>query len=206
MALSKVDYNSLNVTAVASKALKWNSDADGFETGDVGGSLVLLATETASSDATIELRGANSSTYQTVLCTFSKVIPVTDDVIFKVKFLTASNTQFGGYNYAGYGYDDSGATLTRNDAGASVMDLVQNVGSAATEDGVSGQIWMNNPSSALRPSFNAMWHAVDSGGDTLVMSSAGTVTNSEATNGVHIYFSSGNIESGEFRMYGLKNA
>ena len=53
MALSKVNYNSLNVTAAASKALKWNSTPNGFETGDVGGSLVLLATETASSSATI---------------------------------------------------------------------------------------------------------------------------------------------------------
>jgi hypothetical protein len=47
MALSKVDFNNINVTPAASKALKWNSSADGFETGDVGGSMVLLSTVTA---------------------------------------------------------------------------------------------------------------------------------------------------------------
>ena len=64
MALSKVDYNSLNVTAAASKALKWNSSADGFEAGDLGGSLVLLATETASSSATISFTSDIDSTYK----------------------------------------------------------------------------------------------------------------------------------------------
>ena len=62
MALSKVDYNSLNVTAAASKALKWNSAADGFETGDIVGAMVLLATETASSSATIDFTSGIDST------------------------------------------------------------------------------------------------------------------------------------------------
>ena len=53
MALSKVDYNSLNVTAAASKALKWNSTPNGFETGDIAGNMVLLTTGTASGDSTI---------------------------------------------------------------------------------------------------------------------------------------------------------
>jgi hypothetical protein len=49
MALSKVDFNSINVTPAASKAIKFNSSNNGLETGDVGGSLVLISTQTASS-------------------------------------------------------------------------------------------------------------------------------------------------------------
>ena len=65
MALSKVDYNSLNVTPAASKALKWNSDADGFETGDVGGSMVLLETLTADDSGTTLTFPSNiDSTYK----------------------------------------------------------------------------------------------------------------------------------------------
>ena len=51
MALSKVNFNSLNVTPAASKAIKFNSNNNGIETGDVGGSLVLLETQTLSSAA-----------------------------------------------------------------------------------------------------------------------------------------------------------
>jgi MFS-type transporter involved in bile tolerance (Atg22 family) len=53
MALSKVNYNSMNVTPAASKAIKFNSSNNGLETGDIGGNLVLLATQTASSNATL---------------------------------------------------------------------------------------------------------------------------------------------------------
>ena len=75
MALSKVDYNSLNVTAAASKALKWNSGADGFETGNIAGALVLLATETASSSATISFTSGIDSTYDEYVFKFINIHP-----------------------------------------------------------------------------------------------------------------------------------
>jgi len=49
MALSKVNFNSLNVTPSASKVLKFNSNNNGLETGDVGGAMTLISTQTASS-------------------------------------------------------------------------------------------------------------------------------------------------------------
>jgi len=39
MALSKVNFNSMNVTPAASKAIKFNSSNNGLETGDIGGAL-----------------------------------------------------------------------------------------------------------------------------------------------------------------------
>ena len=47
MALSKVNFNSLNLTPTASKVVKFNSNNNGLEAGDVGGSLVLISTSTA---------------------------------------------------------------------------------------------------------------------------------------------------------------
>ena len=83
MALSKVDYNSLNVTAAASKALKWNSGADGFETGDVAGSMVLLATETASASATVSFTSDIDSTYDEYVFKFYDIHPSNDSVDFQ---------------------------------------------------------------------------------------------------------------------------
>ena len=60
MALSKVNFNSLNVTPAASKALKFNSSNNGLETGDVGGSLVLISTQTASSSGTLDFVNGTS--------------------------------------------------------------------------------------------------------------------------------------------------
>ena len=52
MALSKVNFNSLNLTPTASKTVVFNSSNNGIEAGDVGGSMVLISELTASSSAT----------------------------------------------------------------------------------------------------------------------------------------------------------
>ena len=64
MALSKADFNNINVTPAASKKLKWNASANGFETGDVGGSMVLLSTQTASGSANLSFTSGIDSTYK----------------------------------------------------------------------------------------------------------------------------------------------
>ena len=42
MALNKLKFNSINVTPAANKALKFNSSADGFETGSASTALVVF--------------------------------------------------------------------------------------------------------------------------------------------------------------------
>ena len=53
MALNKLPFGSFNVTPSASTAIRFNSDADGFETASAGGSLVKIASTTASSSASV---------------------------------------------------------------------------------------------------------------------------------------------------------
>ena len=67
MALSKVNFNSMNVTPSASKAIKFNSSNNGLETGDIGGSMVLISTQTASSSSTIDFTSGIDSTYKEYL-------------------------------------------------------------------------------------------------------------------------------------------
>ena len=64
MALSKVNFNSMNVTPSASKAIKFNSSNNGLETGDIGGSLVFISEQTASSSANISFTSGIDSTYK----------------------------------------------------------------------------------------------------------------------------------------------
>ena len=94
MALSKVDYNSLNVTAAASKALKWNSSADGFETGDLVGSLVLLETQTASDSDTLSFTDNIDSTYSEYIFKFIDIHPETSSSLFTFQADTGTNTSY----------------------------------------------------------------------------------------------------------------
>ena len=82
MAISKVNFNSLNVTPTASKVLKFNSNNNGLEAGDVEGALVLLSTATASSSSTIDFTSSIDSTYKEYIFKFIDIHPATDGTDF----------------------------------------------------------------------------------------------------------------------------
>ena len=90
MALNKLKFNSLNVTPTASKVLKFNSSNDGLEAGDVGGALVLISEQTASSSANISFTSGIDSTYKEYIIKIINAHPQTDD-----KNLTFSFTSDG---------------------------------------------------------------------------------------------------------------
>ena len=75
MALSKVNFNSLNVTPSARKALKFNSSNNGLETGDVGGSLVLISETTASNSSAVNFTSGLDSTYKEYQFHFTDIHP-----------------------------------------------------------------------------------------------------------------------------------
>ena len=85
MALSKVNFNSLNVTPTASKTVKFNSNNNGLEAGDVGGSLVLISTSTASSSAIYDFTSGIDSTYKEYIFKFINIHPATDNAQFLFK-------------------------------------------------------------------------------------------------------------------------
>ena len=79
MALTKFNYNSFDVTPVASKALAFNSDADGLTTA-AEGSMVLIETLTADgSGTTVTFDSDIDSTYPIYLFKFINIHPATDD-------------------------------------------------------------------------------------------------------------------------------
>ena len=97
MALSKVNFNSLNLTPTASKVVKFNSNNNGLEAGDVGGSLVLISTSTASSSSTIDITSWLDSTYKEYIIKFINIHPATDNVNLQIYFSTNSGS---GYSIA----------------------------------------------------------------------------------------------------------
>ena len=78
MALNKLPFGSFNVTAAASTAIKFNSDADGFETASAGGSLVKIASSTASSSASVSFTSGIDSTYKEYIFILNNIHPATD--------------------------------------------------------------------------------------------------------------------------------
>ena len=212
MALSKVDYNSLNVTPTASKALKWNSSADGFEAGDLGGSLVLLATETASSSATISFTSDIDSTYKVYLFKFTDLHPATDNVQLMFNFSIDGGSNYNvskAHTFVDSYHDEAGtdATLTYSTAhdmvGTGFAKFNFNVGND-NDQSASGYMHLFDPSSTtfvkqyMAQQNNS--HNSDYTRNTYV---AGYGNTTSAVDAVQFKFSSGNIDSGVIKMYGI---
>ena len=220
MAISKFNYNSFNVTPVASAALAFDADADGFSTVSAS-SMTLIKTLTASSSATLSfVDGASDvvldNTYPVYLFKFISLHPATDNVLFQFNMSvdTGSNynvakttTHFDALNNE----DGTAASLnyrTGNDLaqGTGFKTLVEEVG-GDNDQNCSGEMFLFNPSSTTfikhftsrinntrRSNYSADHYSADYGNTT------------SAVDAVQFKMSSGNIDAGTIKLYGIKDS
>jgi hypothetical protein len=214
MALSKVNFNSMNVTPAASKAVKFNSSNNGLETGDLGGSLVLISTQTASSSSTINFTSGIDSTYKEYIFKFIDIHPATDNVNF-----TFQGSTDGGSNYnvtmtttvfrARHNEADDSALLgyiTGDDLAQSTsfQKLTAPIGNG-NDESFSGQISIYSPSNTtFVKHFIARCNTYQDNDATHDQYTAGYMNTTSAINAVQFKMSSGNIDAGTIKMYGVK--
>jgi len=213
MALSKVNFNSINVTPAASKAIKFNSSNNGLETGDIGGSLVLLSTQTASSSATLSFTSGIDSTYKEYQFHFIDIHPASNNV--KLHFNMSADS---GSNYnvtktttffrADHDEADSATALgynTSNDLAQSTN--FQGLGDIGNDNDqtLSGTLHLFNPSSTtFVKHFISTTNACDHADESRNYFVAGYGNTTSAIDAVQFKMSSGNTDSGTIKMYGVK--
>jgi len=203
MALNFANNNSLSaITALPSSI-----------TG--GGALNLITTQTASSSSTIDFTSGIDSTYDAYMFKFYDIHPATDNVKLTVGF------RDGGTDYdavktttAFYAYhkeDDSGTGLDYSTA----YDLAQSTSfqNIAFELGndndqcCSGTMHLFNPSSTtfvkhFISNFQNIRYDNMSENDYV----AGYCNTTTAIDGVQFKMSSGNIDAGTIKLYGIKDS
>jgi len=219
MALTKYNYNSFDVTPVASKALAFNSDADGLTTA-AGGNMVLIKEVTASSDANISFAHGTSdvvldSTYPIYVFEYINVHPQTDAQNFQVNFRDGSTA-----------YDATKTTATVNTqhseggAGGEVVyhaswDVAESTAIAVLAEGtgngndecVSGKLTLFNPSSTTFVThFISQTNNYYYSDYFMSWFVTGYCNVTAAIDGVQFTFSSGNIDAGTFKLYGIKDS
>jgi hypothetical protein len=212
MTLSKVNFNSLNVTPSASKALKFNSSNNGLETGDVGGSLVLLQTITASSDSTITFSSNIDSTYKEYIFKYINVHPSNDGKHLQVAFRDGGSnydaTMTTNYFRTHHDESDSEAYVAyRTDSDLAQSTSPQRLGIFVGSDNdqcCSGILHLFDPSNTYRTKHfiarTSNTYYTDYHQDEFI---AGYINVTAAIDGVQFSASSNTIESGTFKMYGV---
>jgi hypothetical protein len=221
MALNKLKFNSLNVTPVASKAVGFNSSADGLTTVS-GGSTVFIKKLTASSSSTLSFVDGSSSvvfdnTYKEYVFVFNNIHPSADGAEFQFQCSTNSGSSYGVTmtSTAGIGYHDEGdsyAAESYDDSrdiaqGTGFKILLREIGSANDECG-NGFLKIFNPSNTtfvkhFLATGNYNRHSIGGNEGTEHRVCSGYFNTTSAIDAIQFKMDTGNIDAGDICLYGI---
>jgi len=214
MALSKVNFNSLNVTPSASKFLAWDGDADALAAADIGGALTLIATATASSSANLSFTSGIDSTYKEYIFKYINIHPATNnaDWEFNVSIDGGSNYNVvKTTNAFQAAHGESTSTDFTNFAYKAGFDLAQGTGyqdlgnevNNADDSSTAGFLHLFDPSNTTFVKNFIQRGNVCFTGRSVDVFHAGYANTTSAVDAIDFKFSSGNIDSGVIKMYGV---
>ena len=202
MALVKYNNNSISsVTALDSIA---------------SGDMVLLTTNTISSGVSSSSFTSNiNSTYDTYLFKFINIHPATNAAVLQVNFrdgssafdATKTTTHFFALHYesdssTAFNYD-TGQDIAQGTGYQPITNAVGN----GNDESASGELYLFSPSSTTFVKHFIARSLIYHEGDSAIDSYTGGYCNvTAAIDGVDFKFSSGNIDSGVIKMYGLSKS
>ena len=183
------------------------------------GKMTLLQTQTASSSASISFTSNIDSTYPIYLFKFINIHPATDGAEFTINFSTDSGSNYNVAKtttfFVAYNAEsESSSGVTYIDSldiaqGTGVANIFYNVGNE-NDESASGTLHLFNPSSTtfvkhFMSTFN-VYNNSGSNGNSVQVDVAGYGNTTSAIDGVQFAMSSGNIDSGTIKLYGIKGS
>ena len=220
MALTKFNFNSFDLTTAASKGLAFNSNANGFETSS-STSMVLIKTLTASSSANLSFVHGSASvvldgTYSEYIFKYINIPPASvAQLTFNLSTDSGSNynvtktsTAFNAYMLE----TDSSGAIYRSawDLAQSTSDqiIAQELGNGSDESGC-GYLHLFEPASTSKVKHfigTTTYYQQFGGTGSFQVYYGGYGNTTSAVNAVQFKMSSGNIDSGTIKLYGVKDS
>jgi hypothetical protein len=187
-----------------------------------GGTLILLSTQTASNSATISFTTGLDSTYDEYQFHFINIHPATDQVAFQFNLstdagsnynVTKTTTFFLGYqNEAGTDFGLSYNTSNDLAQSTSFQTLIFPTLSNDNDSNTSGSLTLFNPSSTtyVKHFISRLNCTPEASGGSDPYSEdiyvAGYGNTTSAINAIQFKMSSGNIDDGIIKLYGVKKS
>ena len=217
MALSKLNFNSLNLTPVAGKGIGFDSGADDLEASFSGGAMTFIKKLTASSSGTLSfVDGASSvvldNTYKEYLFLFNNIHPGTDAGRLQINFSIDSGSN---YNVA---KTTTSFRAEHTEADATGLeytdgfDLAQGTGFKTistpcgndNDQNCVGTLQLFNPSSTtFVKHFICQTNNYGQGDESSSLFSAGYANTTSAVDAVQFKMHDGNIDAGTITLYGI---
>jgi len=177
------------------------------------GSPVLLSTATASGSSSIEFTSGIDSTYDVYYFEFINIHPQTDNIVFKFNLstdggsnynVTKTTTAFNALHLESGSFSelvyDTGQDLAQSTADQSLC-----LSGADADQAISGSLFLYNPSSTtFVKHFTSTSSSVAQQDGEFNYFIAGYGNTTSAINAIKFVMSSGNIDAGTIKMYGIK--
>ena len=197
-----------------------NSISEITATGLASGSMVLIKEQTASASASISFVDGTDgvvldSTYNTYLFKFINIHPATDSVNFTFNLSTDSGSSYNVTKtttlfHAEHAENDSGATLTyRTGEDLAKSSAYQYLGyqGADNDQVVCGELTLFSPSNTtFVKHFTAKISNQHPSEYARNIYMAGYGNTTSAVNAIDFKFSSGNIDAGTIKLYGVRDS
>ena len=178
-----------------------------------GGSMVLISTTTASDDDTIDITSGIDDTYKEYIFKFINIHPATDDGQFRFKGrdgstaydATLTTTFFIAHQREDDGGSGSQYQTASDEAQATGGQRISEGIGNANDENCSGYLHLFNPSSTtFVKHFYSRVSRQYPGNDSMVDDyMAGYFNVTAAIDGLQFYMSTGNIDAGIIKMYGV---
>ena len=170
-----------------------------------GASTLISTTNVTSGTAQVDITGMDS-TYKMYEIRVINLHPATDNVTLNCQYIIGGSAQTGAhYDYCNWVVQRGGTTGENSSYDATSSKLIHSSQGNTPEENLSGIIRIFNPSETT---FRKMVQAHISYINTSAASSHSSNTtyynnNTSAVTGLRLFFSSGNIDNGIFKLYGI---
>jgi hypothetical protein len=176
-----------------------------------GGAWVFLSSVTASNSATVDIETTFDSTYDNYVIVANNIILATDNTTMLCR-LKIGGSYIDSSTYTYHVSGQTSATTNYSGSVAAVAAPTTQIRICAFAGNDSGEttsfnMHISSPSSTS-VSKDVMFYgkSINASGEVILITGAGRNSGTAALTGVRIYAGSGNITSGTFRLYGIKNS
>jgi hypothetical protein len=213
MPLTKIKSLGITDGTIVNADINASAAIDASKLTGLSSDYVLLASTDASSSASVSFDGYFTSTYKNYELILSDILPATNNTQLNIR-LRKSNADITTSNYRTASHQiwslSSSASAQQRSSwnGSSIEVLTNSQYNVATQSG-NGRFTLYNPlgtTSHKKGSwiYNAIGSDAGTDGIFHIQGSFQLVDNANALSGISFYISSGNIASGNFKLYGIK--
>ena len=178
-----------------------------------GGGMTLISEQTASSSATIDFTSGIDSTYDSYVFKFINIHPATDNVNFTVNFstdggsnynVTKTSTYFQAYHNETNGVSALNYVSDRDLSQSTSDQQIANGIGSDNDQQTSGYLHLYNPSNTtFVKHFITRFNIANEAQYSVDNYVAGYGNTTSAVNAIQFRMSSGNIDSGVIKLYGI---